>query len=567
MTNAAFHAIRQYALRLLGGARKGIHEAAAWRRWGGTALFLLLMPVCALAQNNPYKIDDRLYREAGRLGDKKARCLALTVPMLYYFDLTGGDNEAAFLRAVDALQKESVSSGYRQYYYYGLSNRVNYLVNRNRYREALNVAQEFEKKARRENDAYGVFYGLNSIGLVHFTRNEIGTAIRTLNEALEVGRKYLPDQDMGTVYRKLSESYYIAFDFLKAYDAAQRGYDASRTKPMKMRLVYQMAQAQTELHNYDKVAELYDLYVKLGGRKPKVGDKSTEDIEMLAFYDIATGKYDEAEHLLQGMDSLFVARRTRLEMALLHRTERWKELAALQQKFYGIRIASQDSMDIQDMVSLNTDFYNQRMLIDRRRLMMERLRAASEHQLTEIHNSNLELANTQLLLRHSSLELERTRNDADRLSLANDNKRLETAKLKSRIKAAQTERAAFQAHAGTAIAVVAVLITAALMYVRVHRRVTLRLNRIHSRLSANNEELKEAHRRAVAADNVKTTLIQNMTRNIDTHLHHITEYAALVTSRKTMHTSEERAEYFRQIRENTDRMLAIVKDVLEKAQK
>ena len=71
----------------------------------------------------------------------------------------------------------------------------------------------------------------------------------------------------------------------------------------------------------------------------------------------------------------------------------------------------------------------------------------------------------------------------------------------------------------------------------------------------------------MAASNVKTRLLQNMKRDVNIPLNAIAGFAQLIADNGAECTPEERAEYFRQISENTDRMLAIVKDVLEKAQK
>lgn len=292
-----------------------------------------------------------------------------------------------------------------------------------------------------------------------------------------------------------------------------------------------------------------------------------EDSEMRIMHRIITGQYAEADSLIKGMDNFYDTIKLRLHIALFQKMGEWKKMAALRNQYYERRIANQDSMNLQDIVGISADIYNQKALIDNRRLETERQRIANEHQRVEIANASLELSNTRLSLDNSSLELGRTRADADRMRLANANKRLETARLKSRIEEERVRHETFSLHAMTAIAVVIVLIVAAFLYMRVHRRVTRHLRRLHNRLAVNHAELKEARNRAMAASGVKTALIQNMTRDINIPLDSITGFAQLLADSKAAYTKEERAEYFRQIRENTDRMLAIVKDVLEKAQK
>lgn len=588
MANVTFHAPRQRVMPLHGGARKQRTEAAAWRRWGRTAMFLLLMPVCAIAQNNPYKIDDRLYkiyaeaaqkeltdesltladrmyREARAIGDGKAQCLARSVAMFHYYYTRCDD--AAFERSVKAMQDDALRTGYRQYYYFGFTNRINYRLNTNRYREALTLAQEFVDNLRRANDNYGLFYSLNALGQVHLARNEIRIAIITLNEALEVGRKYAPDQDMATIYRKLVECHLSVYEYQKAYDVARLGYEVGKTKSIRLRLINRMAFAQMKLGNYEKAEELYRQYVTVRGGTDTTRNMTEEDSEMRIMHRITTGQYAEADSLIKGMDSLYNTMKLRLHIALFQKMGEWKKMAALRSQYYERRIANQDSMNLQDIVGISADLYDLKALTENRRLETERQRIANERQRTLIDNTNLELSNTHLLLDNSSLELGRARAEADRLRLANANKRLETERIKSRIAAAQARHDTFRLHATTAIAVVAVFIIAALMYVRIHRRITRNLRRIHNRLAINHIELKEARNKAVAASNVKTRLLQNMKRDVNIPLNAIAGFAQLIADNSAECTPEERAEYFRQISENTDRMLAIVKDVLEKAQK
>lgn len=91
------------------------------------------------AQDNPYKIDhslyllyeeatkhrnnatgleiaDTIYTKAIRINDKKAQCLALTIPVIYYFN--NGKTEL-LEKAISRLQEISRKNNYLQYYYFG----------------------------------------------------------------------------------------------------------------------------------------------------------------------------------------------------------------------------------------------------------------------------------------------------------------------------------------------------------------------------------------------------------------------------------------------------------------
>ena len=94
------------------------------------------------AQNNPLKINDQLYsmydqafrqrttkkgrdlalqmyRRAAIIGDHRAQVLALTIPMLYYYNER---NDAEFEKAVNELLDKALQYHQEKYYYFGVSN-------------------------------------------------------------------------------------------------------------------------------------------------------------------------------------------------------------------------------------------------------------------------------------------------------------------------------------------------------------------------------------------------------------------------------------------------------------
>lgn len=560
--------------------------ASAVRRW--SIAFCLLIPLCASAQNNPYKIDDSLYalyqkayprraypdglkmagemlHEAERLGDGKAQCLALSVVMFYYYYKVPGD-EPGFRRAVKAMQDRAVATGFRQYYYFGMTNTVNWLLLRKRMNEAMQYVAQFVEVARKDNDMLGLYNGLNNLAQVHIARMEYGVAIKTLKEALETGQKYLPGQDLSQTRFKLTDCYSSRFDYPNMYATAQNGFREARTKKFRLKFLTEMMFAAMKLGQTDKARECYDEYVKINGPVKETSEE-VWDIRALVMKCILDGDYVRAQELMDGFPNGYGRYLIRLSMLRNEAKGDMKTLAEQKTFFYRRWIELKDEVMSQNMAELSASLFNQKLDMENSRLVIEQQRIANQQQRAEIDQSNLQIANTELSLRNSSLELGRTKAKADMLRLAADNKRLEAARLKNRISEEHARRTTAELHIWSLIAVVLVVLIAAIHVLAIHRRATRRLTGIHKRLADNNIEFAEARNRAVAADNVKTALIQNMTRDVNIPLNTITGFAQLIADRKTECSPEERAEYFRQIRESTDRMLAIVRDVLEKAQK
>ena len=121
------------------------------RRHTNILILLLLTGLCisAGAQNNPYKIDDSLYpifqraikwrtqpqglliadtlyAEATQKKDKKAQCLALTIPVSFYLST---NNYEKLEQAATRAKEEARKNNYLQYYYSACTNEINCLLN------------------------------------------------------------------------------------------------------------------------------------------------------------------------------------------------------------------------------------------------------------------------------------------------------------------------------------------------------------------------------------------------------------------------------------------------------
>ena len=560
----------------------------SWRRLFVAVVVSFVVSASGVAQNNPYKITDSLYplyqeaykyrytekglkladqmyQKAQAIGDDKAECLALSVRMLYY---SNKNDDEKFFRAVKAMEDKALATGYKQYYYFGLTTRVNYLTSRNRLYEALVYLNDFEKQARKNNDMYGVFYGLNSLAQVYMVRKELNMAIATLNDALEVGQKYVKDQDMAIIYRKLSLCYNDLFEYSKMYEMAEKGYSIAKTIPSKQQLLRNMAFAQFKLHNYAKVSETYQLYLELLGGEIDVNGTESVNYEMVVMLLIAENRLDEATKWLDAKKS---GNRKeiwqRLYMGYKYRVGDYADLADLKNAFYISRIVHRDSIDAEIMKGVNAKLVNQRLELDKQQLEIGVQQEKINFQRNELLNANLQLTNSQLTLHNASLELGKTKADAERLRLYNDNKQLDSDLLHSRIKAFRASKTAAELKMWTAVAVVAVLFIAAILILIMYRKMTRRLKATHQLLANNNIELVEARNHAVAASRVKTEMVQNMSRDVNIPLESICGFARMLAESNGQYTAAQCHEYYKQVLGNTKQLLDIVGEALDKTQK
>lgn len=94
-----------------------------------------------------------------------------------------------------------------------------------------------------------------------------------------------------------------------------------------------------------------------------------------------------------------------------------------------------------------------------------------------------------------------------------------------------------------------------------------RLYGINQQLASNNVSLVEARASAEAADKAKTLLLRNMDSDIQIPLNVIAEYSQRIATLSGEMSHDEKRRHFGVIQENTSKLLELIGDALEKAQK
>ena len=91
-------------------------------------------------QTNAYDMARDMYSKAVQMGDFKAQCMALTLPVTYWYYQRKHPEQ--FFNAVDQLQKQALECNIEQYYYYGFSNKVTFLLVTGRIDDAITYIHE-----------------------------------------------------------------------------------------------------------------------------------------------------------------------------------------------------------------------------------------------------------------------------------------------------------------------------------------------------------------------------------------------------------------------------------------
>ncbi len=126
-------------------------------------------------------IADTLYAEATQKKDKKAQCLALTIPVSFYLST---NNYEKLEQAATRAKEEARKNNYLQYYYSACTNEINCLLNNGHSLRALQKAEEMKIQAFKDQHEYGIFSCIFTLGNIYYMRQNREVATEYYKNAL-----------------------------------------------------------------------------------------------------------------------------------------------------------------------------------------------------------------------------------------------------------------------------------------------------------------------------------------------------------------------------------------------
>lgn len=540
---------------------------------------LMFISTSAKAQNNPYKINDdlyniyvkaydgrttkagvdlseKMYSKAVAVGDKKAQCLALVVPMLYAYNKK---DDASFEKALKALQDKSLQTGYVQYFYYGMTIKVNLLMESNRLAEVLQYVTKMTDFAKKKGHAYGVYAGYRSVAMVHYRRGEVLQAIKNYREAIDFGKQYVKDQNLAENYRGLAKCYYVLGDYESMYDSLVKGLAIAKSKSSKDFLYMYMPIA---LYNLGKMKEFYACYDKAleTSKKLIVGGKDMYEW-LCAMKCLADGNLEAAKMHADNLESY--VEKNRIYTLYYEKKGDIKGILNCQRNILMTRYR-----DVEDIANKDVAVMGERYKL----LEMEH-----EKNMEAYRNTQLSLANTKLTLANSELELGRSKTaehlarlNADNYKLSFDNKTLEANRLKDSLESQRIRQRAHESEMKrhnlllTSLLLMAtIIIVFSLWNKHKSRKYKRKLQHSNSQLRDTVEKLFVARDEAQRADRMKTMFLQNMSHEIRTPLNAIVGFSQVLTQMGDSFSDEEKAEMTKSINENTELLTTLIDDILD----
>ena len=552
-----------------------------WRQ-----LFMLAVALAvvypALAQKNPFGINDKLYdmyteayrvstkpqsldmarnmySQALQMGDKKAQCMALTLPVNYWY--YQHKHPEQFFNAVDQLQKKAVECGMEQYYYYGFSNKVNFFLVTERIDDAIKYIHEIEDYARSHRHYFGIYSGLKALAQVNCATHNTYLAINNYHEALVLRENVHIDVEKSNLYRKLAECYGKIFDFDNMLLYGIKGYEESSSTIMKQRTICVVCEAALMLGLRDVFDKYYSIYLDLKKSVSATScDAEERSIAMLKY--MHDGDADSAIFYLKRMRQTDMVKRYLHECYCIKKD--YQALAVAQDSFFRAQLIDIGKWQAVNFGDINARLVNTGINMQHQLLLAERQDEESRYQEAELRNVNLKLANNQLTLRNASLELLRTRSETDAIRLSYNRKKLEASRLKNKLVTTKAKNDFSNMVMMLGLGFGGMIIFSLGVYLKTRASLLAELKDTHRDLKSNHDMLIMSKHRAEKANRVKTDFINNMSIDIRHPLDSIASLSCRLAKEGKTLTKEQKAELIRQIRADNYALLQIVNGILKK---
>lgn len=552
-------------------------------------LILLMSGVSAFAQNNPYKIDDRIYplyvramnhrsqpiavnyadsivELAKKYNDLKAEVLAYTIPLSYSVQ---SKNIEETHKWAEVLRAKARENDYLQYYYYAYNQEATTFLNNQKYAEAVNLLGNMRAEANAENNSYGLYTSLNTLGHVYHVISNLNSAEEMYVQAAKIIEKDLPDQTPSGAWMNASdvaiknEKYNQALTYI---ENAQKSYMSERIKfnVLESKAVCHYMLGQLDLAQKD-CNEYFNLQQSMGNNETKKLFRAQIIQELL------NGNYEKALEIAKGVNDfsdscyLMIECYKKLgdyQSALITEQLRRRTYHEKLSAFMDSNVALQGSkLQVQNdslkVTNLELELEQQRLALLNKELDLERTR--NELELNATHQLNIELEMQQARIKQETLAAEIERHDAQR----------EQAQKQVLLNRRTREMIA-------AIAFLVLLGTTVFLSMRI--KSSEKLRKTNKKLLAANQKAQEnlliaeenrriaEKNRAMAehSEQMKTMFIQNMSHEIRTPLNSIVGFSQLLTDPDVYESlsQEELNEFMGMISNNSNLLTTLVNDIL-----
>lgn len=359
------------------------------------------------AQNNPYKIDDSLYSifqratrwrsqpeglliadtlyaEATRKNDKKAQCLALTIPTYYYSNTNQYDQ---LEQAVERAKEEARRNNYLQYYYAADTQIINWLLNHGHSLRALQKTEEMKAQAFKDQHAYGIFTCIRTLGHIYYIRRDPDSAAEYYKNALDYMLEHLPEQDPSSLYLNLSEYHRNKKDYQTALEYSEKGIKEAKVEENRQAAMLDKCMVLFEMDDTKAFNDYFEVCRQHIKRHGSLRRSAYQNLKVYKF--ILDGDYNRA---LAAADSLQnISAVNQLHYAIYQKAGNYRKALEYGKWIYNYQDSVNRLIQSTDLAELNAQIGNERIKLEAKAL--------------EFKNAELILKEQQITARHHIVTL------------------------------------------------------------------------------------------------------------------------------------------------------------------
>ena len=530
------------------------------------------------AQNNPYRIKDSLYSiyqrafqqrhhpnglliadtlytEALKSNDKKAQCLALTVPVQYYYKKR---DTKEMEKAVERLRTVSRANNYLQYYYFAYSNEIKYFLVQNNTIQALQKAEEMKTQAFLDKHDYGICNCLRILGDIYVSRNNQKLALHYYKDAADYTEKHLPSQDPSSLYLQIVGCYRTIYprDYNRAMEYTEKAIKMAKTENVRIQAIIMKCLLLGDMEKYEEFKDSYENVMQQLKHYKYPSDNSYLLIIKIRKC-VLDGEYEQAHAYADSFANKILQLDWHSKICI--DANDYMGAYTYRTLQYVYRDSVNNLMQIEDIAELNAQIGNERLKVENVKLDLKNadLQMQQLRSQMELERSNAE--NKQLMLDNRELEVQR-------LKAETNLQKAETEKQKSeaeRQKALLEQQQAASQYRSTIFCIVIFFLIISIVFLILY---LYRRRKITKHLREKNEELIIARDQADAANKMKSMFIQNMSHEIRTPLNAIVGFSSVILDPDIELSDEEQKEFSHLIQHNSDLLTTIVNDILRLAE-
>jgi signal transduction histidine kinase/tetratricopeptide (TPR) repeat protein len=541
-----------------------------------------LFPSFAIAQNNPLKINDKLYgyfvkcrkvnkdpvslkmadtlfSMAGRLKDKKAQCIAIYIKGSYYFYAKDATN---LRKEIDYLGHFSDDTPHTQYYFSLWSQLINYYADNSDYNSALNELGKFQSQAINMPSEFAIGKSYTKYGDIYMLMGNKKTSIEEYEKAVDYYKSINKNDELYDVYERIG-NIYSSMDSPLAEKYLQLALEtAADIEDSKGSLYVSMLDYYSE-HDHDANFQKYfDLLTEWEKSYTLSAQQRKTKSEAMIKHSLMNKQYDKA---LEYVDTSILTYEigAKYYYQIYKAKGEYDKALNWDETFNSLESKRIGKMQSDQLAQYAAQYDNDHLRMEKNELALKNaslsiqgLKAKQKLMALEEEHNELELQNTNLELKNRNLELISQQAKTEQQQTEVKREKEKAARMAAEIASKRKNDMFF-------IAILALVISGAFIFALQKRRSTKQIRQEMKKEATAKLAALAAREEALKANKLKSVFLQNMSHEIRTPLNAIVGFSDILSDPESTISDEDRDQFMELIHSNSDLLTTLINDILD----